>query len=218
MIAATTAAGIATEHEGDTWTGLIATDLTGPEILRAKAIGALRRWRWAGGAVVGLWTAGLLAGAIHPLGYALTLAEFAVFTGFALSLGSWISVRSRGVGGATGIVIGILFFVNIGYLFLWRAVGGFGGMAGVAPCMPFLIAVSPARYDEVMLLFGRYPSRPGFQVNEVADHVAAAVVGMLGYGFLAAVLAVFAVDGFDRAADRPARARPAPPRPQSEDD
>ena len=68
------------ERTRDTWLGLIATPLTGAEILRGKMLGSLWRVRDVVYALVGLWTVGLLAGAVHPLGY-LAAVAFLVISG-----------------------------------------------------------------------------------------------------------------------------------------
>jgi hypothetical protein len=68
------------ERRRDTWLGLIATPLTGREILRGKTQGSL--WKARDGAImmIGLWTIGLLAGAIHPIGL-LAAISFLVASG-----------------------------------------------------------------------------------------------------------------------------------------
>ena len=65
----TSAAGIATERAKETWNSLIATPLTVRDILRSKMLAALWQMPWMLATVLVLWTIGLIAGAIHPLGY-----------------------------------------------------------------------------------------------------------------------------------------------------
>lgn len=62
------------ERLRDTWLGLLATPLTGREIVRGKSRGALWRGREAIYWLVTLWLLGLASGAIHPLGFFASLA------------------------------------------------------------------------------------------------------------------------------------------------
>ena len=71
------AAGVVGERQRDTWLGLLATPLTGRDVVRGKSLGALWRSRTTVAALLGLWTVGLAAGAVHPLGYLTALAWLA---------------------------------------------------------------------------------------------------------------------------------------------
>ncbi len=83
------------ERRRDTWLGLIATPLTAREILRGKAFGAIWKVRWGALMLVAPWTVGLLAGAMHPLGYlaaVVLLAALGVFfahLGLLMALQEW---------------------------------------------------------------------------------------------------------------------------------
>ena len=81
------AAGIARERAQDTWSALLATPLTGRDIVLAKMRGAVWKMRGAGGLLVVLWTVGLLAGAVHPLGYASAIAGLGVNGHVVIDLG-----------------------------------------------------------------------------------------------------------------------------------
>ncbi|HEY2156400.1 MAG TPA: ABC transporter permease subunit, partial [Isosphaeraceae bacterium] len=154
-LAGTTAAGIPSEREDDTWISLLATPLNGAEILRGKALGALRRWRVPGLAALFLWTFGLFAGAIHPLGYALTLALFATYTMFALALGSFLSLHVRSTTRAIVATMGVLFVINGGHLLcLFPVPGRIDDVWRLAPLMPYMLDVAPGRYAQVQALFG----------------------------------------------------------------
>ena len=99
MVAGTAAEAVAAERDRDTWLGLIATPLTGWEILRAKMIGAVWKTRGVWFVMLALWALGLLSGAVHPLGFLAALASTAVSCGF-LSASGWR--RRCGRGRATG--------------------------------------------------------------------------------------------------------------------
>ena len=95
MAAGTAAAGIATERARETWNSLIATPLTARDILRSKMLAALWQMRWIITTLVVLWTIGLIAGAIHPLGYLAVVMEVAALTWFFLTRGMLVSVQAK---------------------------------------------------------------------------------------------------------------------------
>ena len=87
--------GVTDEREQDTWDSLLASPLTGFEILRGKAIGAA----WTilplglGPPILGLLGVG--CGAFRPLGLVALAFAMASLGGAALAVGLWISLRSR---------------------------------------------------------------------------------------------------------------------------
>jgi ABC-type transport system involved in multi-copper enzyme maturation permease subunit len=85
---------IATERVRDTWNSLISTPLSARDILRSKLLASLWRLRGLLLTLLVLWTMGLLAGAIHPVGYLLAVLEVAAWTGMLLAIGLWASVRA----------------------------------------------------------------------------------------------------------------------------
>ena len=89
MVAGAAAESVAAERERDTWLGLIATPLTGWEILRAKMLGAIWRTRGLALLMLALWIVGLLAGAVHPLGFLAALAGMVVSCGFLAAPGGF---------------------------------------------------------------------------------------------------------------------------------
>ena len=98
MAASTAATGIATERARETWTSLIATPLTAQDILRSKMLAALWQMRWVLTTMLVLWTIGLIAGAIHPLGYLAVVIELAALTWFFLARETLASVRATDLG------------------------------------------------------------------------------------------------------------------------
>ncbi len=143
-LAGTTAAGLPSEREDHTWISLLASPLNGAEILRGKALGALHRWRVPVVTALFLWTFGLVAGAIHPLGYALTLALFATYTAFALALGSFLSLHLRSTTRAIVAIVAVLFVLNGGYLLCLFPINGRGEFVFTAPIMPYVLDIAPA--------------------------------------------------------------------------
>ena len=86
-VAGASASAVTLEREHDTWDSLIATRLSGWEIIRGKVVGAIWGLRGFGGLLSLFWLVGLAAGAVHPLGLVLALLIVAVLTWFVASLG-----------------------------------------------------------------------------------------------------------------------------------
>jgi hypothetical protein len=95
---------IVTERTRDTLSGLLATPLTGAEILRAKMLGVAWRVRWWVAILVALWSLGLLTGAVHPLGYLATLLGLALTTWAGIALGVYGSLRAADAKQAANVV------------------------------------------------------------------------------------------------------------------
>jgi hypothetical protein len=91
------ALGVKRERDRDTWLGLIATPLSGWENLRAKMLGpVLSRLRGAL-TLIALWTVGLMAGAVHPLGFLAAITGLAALAWFCSALGVSRSLREGGM-------------------------------------------------------------------------------------------------------------------------
>ena len=95
VVAGYAAEGMMAERERETWLGLIATPLTGFEILRAKMIGAIRKARGLSSLMLALWLVGLMAGALHPVGFLVVVVGLVVSSWFLAALGVFVSLWSR---------------------------------------------------------------------------------------------------------------------------
>ncbi len=115
-VASDAAAGITSEREQDTWISLIATPLTGTEIVRAKILGAVWGTRHTAVVMGLLGIVGVLAGSLHPLGLLLALFELAAFIWFDAALGTWISLRTGDTIRALARAIACLLIINGGSL------------------------------------------------------------------------------------------------------
>jgi len=204
-VACSAAAGISSEREDDTWISLLGTTLTGWEILRGKALGALWRWRTAGLMVLVLWTFGLVAGAVHPLAYLLAVALFAAFTAFALALGTYFSLRARSTTRAMVATTSVLLVLNGGYLMCLSPLGHRIDPMWMAPCTPYVIGVAPETHATIQTLFGTYPSDSRRRLDVIASQVLTCVVSLVAYGVAAAALGAGVVGSFDGVAGRPRR-------------
>jgi hypothetical protein len=209
-VAAAAASGVTAEREGGTWVSLASTDLDGREILSAKMFGAIwgRRRLWA--LLVLLWTLGLAAGAIHPLGFVAAVVELAVFVGFAAALGTYVSLWSRSTTRATALTIALMAFLNGGYLFCCLPVRGAGTLV-LTGCTPSIQFLSLQSYDDFWAMLGRNPHRNGPDLAPLVDTLLACILGVGAYAVAAIALAWAAVHDFDAAVDRPWRERPAAP-------
>ena len=93
MVCGTAAMSMTVERDRGTWQSLITTSLTGWEILRAKMLAAIWRARNAGLTLIALWVVGLVAGAVHPLGFLSAVAGLIVIGPFYAALGVSLSLH-----------------------------------------------------------------------------------------------------------------------------
>ena len=201
------------ERERETWLGLIATPLTGREILRAKRLGAIWKARWLASLMLGLWTVGLLAGAIHPLGFLSAVVGLGFSSWFLASLGVFASMWSRDRNQASlwvlvpvGLLVGLSLvpFISPGTATALVAAG----------LIPFQAWASLLSFEDVRAL-AHSVAPPQFAVVGVKDLGAAWII--LGAGPTTTMaqavgayfLTRFAGRGFDAAVGRPVRPRNA---------
>ncbi|APW61854.1 ABC transporter permease subunit [Paludisphaera borealis] len=121
--AATLAAQIVAERDKKTWDSLLATPLTGPEILGSKMRGITRSlWqamRW----LVPLWLLGVVCDALHPLGFLTAAAGLCAVAALGLALGGAAALKP----GATSQTVN-------SQAALWMvALMGLGAMTILAP-------------------------------------------------------------------------------------
>ena len=90
-VAASSAVSLTGEREQDTWISLATTLLTPAEIVRAKQFGAVWSARRVGLALLAMWAAGLLLGAIHPLGVLAAAIYVAVIAWLIATIGVFAS-------------------------------------------------------------------------------------------------------------------------------
>jgi hypothetical protein len=91
------ALGVKRDRERGTWLGLIATPLSGWEILRAKMLGPVLSRLGGALTLIALWTVGLMAGAVHPLGFLAAVTGLAALAWFCSALGVSRSLREGGM-------------------------------------------------------------------------------------------------------------------------
>jgi hypothetical protein len=209
VIAGLAAEGVVAEKDRDTWLGLIATPLSGWEILRAKMIGAAWRARGFSLILAGLWIVGLLAGALHPLGFLAALIGLGATTWFFAALGTYVSLWSSNRKEATGQIMLPAMLTMVGFVppFLPSA---FGSVLMAAGSMSFLTWASVLSYEDIAAATrtGAFPQLVTVSIHtgEGAWKVLATVlIGMTAQLAGALLLTHAACRGFDVAVGRPMR-------------
>jgi ABC-type Na+ efflux pump permease subunit len=209
IVAGAAAEAVAVEKERDTWLGLIATPLSGREILRGKMLGAAWRARVPSLVMVGLWTVGLLSGAVHPLGFLAAMVGLVVSSWLCAAGGVYASLWSPDRKEATARVFLPLMLLppSATVLFLPQ---GWASVLMAAGSMPFLSWASLLSFEDVAAAsrMGAFPqlAASNIRTGEGAGRVLAAVlIGLIGQAVAAALLTRAACRGFDDAAGRPKR-------------
>jgi hypothetical protein len=208
-LVAATADSILAERERGTWLGLIATPLSGWEILRGKMLGPIWRTRGCVVLIVALWVLATLSGALHPLGLLASLASLIVIVGFSTAAGVTASLRSRERGSESVIVLlPILLLLSGLAVLLPGPVGGYVA-AGSSSYLPIWSLLT---YEDVHALVhsGAYPLlgasngiKPGVSARPV---MASWLTGMTVLAGLTFLLVRWSCRGFDAVVGRPVRA------------
>jgi ABC-type transport system involved in multi-copper enzyme maturation permease subunit len=131
IIAGSATETIAMERRKETWNSLLATPMSARAILQSALLATVWRIRQPIATLGVLWTMGLLAGALHPLGYLLAILNLAASVWLFTACGVRVSVRAQDPAVAAGHSFYLAFLT---LLFL---------------AMPFLL---PVRFNSV--LFG----------------------------------------------------------------
>ena len=210
------AEGLAGEKERDTWLGLLATPLSGWEILRAKMLGALWRARVVSLPMLALWTVGLLAGALHPLGFLAAVVGLVATSGLGMAFGTTVALWSRDRKQAT----------RTGHP--PRDVRAPGWSRGVRPAACAGEPLAGGRLDApadlgvaalvrrrlAAALLGSVPpleTSVNFPKTAAGTILAVWLTGLIGRLAVATVLTLAACRGFDAAAGRPNAGRAPTP-------
>src|SRR4029079_8997121 len=88
---------IAQEKEGDTWTILLASPLSGSAIVWGKALGVLRRLMWPMILAIAHFFLFMLAGVVSPTGFALVVVVMTCFISIWVATGVTLSLMFRKV-------------------------------------------------------------------------------------------------------------------------
>jgi len=211
LIAAGIAAtGLTEERARETWDSLLSTPLCPWELIRGKMIGAAWRVRWGALLLVALWSVGVLAGSIHPLGWGAALVLLAASIWLVTALGTYASLVSRDMGQASNWTLIPVLLLSGSFLVCYvRPVGKTVMLgSGSAPFVNALVLVSPADVREVGTSHGQRPFGPiramGLFTNERPGAVLQTyLLAVVAATSAAAWLSRAAVARFDQIAGRP---------------
>lgn len=106
------AASISREHDQRTLTSLLLLPIDRREILHAKWLGSILRYRHGCYLLMFAWLIGMMAGALHPLAVALLLVSSITYVVFIASTGLWLSALAPNTAIARlsmGVVLLLLF-------------------------------------------------------------------------------------------------------------
>ena len=194
LLLAARAAGLFTqEKERDTWLSLMATPLTGGEIVRGKTWGNLYSLRWAFVVLLACWSLGFFIAPDSLLTILVLSLVFLLSAWYVTNLGLFFSLRNKTTLRAMGATLGTLFFTGGGYLFcccmVVASTGGDGAEIMLAACIPFLIM---------------FPAMSFADSSAMAEPELAFAfgLGMIGYFVVSIILARYLSTRFDRLADR----------------
>ena len=200
LLLAARAAGLVTsEKEHDCWLSLLATPLSGREIMTGKMWGNLYGLRWPMLVLASAWTLGVV---IEP-GFIFAIVAmaftFLVTAWYATNLGLWYSLRSQTTLRSMGATLGTIVFTAGGYLFCCCVVFASGPGAEeqlfifLAPCIPFLLGFPGVAYIAI--------SNGNFLASE-ESLVVAFGLGIVLYIIVGFVLYALMTGDFNRLANR----------------
>lgn len=157
LLLAARAAGLVTsEKERDCWSSLLATPLSGREIMTGMMWGNLYGVRWPFFVMASAWALGLILEPTFAIAIVAMTGTFLLLAWYVTNLGLCFSLRSQTSLRAMGSTIGTLVFTAGGYLFCCcTMMAGSGGPSDalaimLAPCIPYLLGFPPAAYYAYM--------------------------------------------------------------------
>src|SRR5262249_39986810 len=159
MTAGVAADAITSERIRETWNSLIATPLSGRDILLSKLRAAVWRGRGVLPTLLVLWTIGLLAGSIHPVGYFASVLVLAGWTWLLLVLGLWAAVRARDPATTAGTSLSLLILPIISGLLPFMLPGRLNSVLLGLASEPFVTWLSLVSYRDVRAAM-HYPVYP----------------------------------------------------------
>jgi ABC-type Na+ efflux pump permease subunit len=204
---------IVSERARETWDSLIATPLSAREILRSKMLAALWRMRGLLAILLGLWTIGLVAGAIHAVGFVLSVLVVASLVWFVLTFGIYISVGAKDKAATTGPTMALVFFLTGSGALPFLLPGRLTSVVLGAGSPPFVVFVSLASYRDVRNA-GTYAVYPLLQWMNIATEegplrvAATCLIGILILAVAGLYLWRSSVNHFDRLIGRPFKTIP----------
>jgi ABC-type transport system involved in multi-copper enzyme maturation permease subunit len=205
-VAGASASSVTIERDEDTWVSLTATPLTGWQILRAKALGAVWNQRGFAAVLVFVWLVALLTSAVRPLGVLASIALVGVLTWLVAAVGIYFSLRATNTTRAlVSTIVALCLFNGYPFIFVFwfiRTISWDSSftLLGFMPRLAVAPLVSPDFVAEPW--WGA--ARPlAFYVDPLAFVPIGRLVLVVFYAGAAAVLTWRVVSRFDRWLDRP---------------
>ncbi len=174
-ISAAAASSITSERESDTWTSLATTLLTPVEVIRGKQFGAVWCARWLGIGLLSILAAGLVLGAMHPIGLFAGIAVLATSAWLTSAIGVLASTFARNSTRA-------LFFTAV-LVFLFVALTGW----------PSVFYSTLASYREMNYMWTGQIATGYSRASHVIPPLGGAALIAVGNVVLAAILSVLSV-------------------------
>jgi ABC-type Na+ efflux pump permease subunit len=213
--AGTVTEAIVSERARETWDSLIATPLTARDILRSKMLVALWRLRAILVILLGLWTLGLVAGAIHPVGFLFSVLFLAALIWFMLAFGIYISIGAKDMAATTGPTMALVFLLTGAGVLPLLLPGRINSVVLGAGSPPLVAFLSLASYRDVRNAW-HYPVYPFLQWMDIATDegsirvAATCLIGIALPAVAGFVLWRFSLTHFDRLIGRPFKTADAP--------
>jgi len=199
LLAARAAGLVTTEKERDCWLSLLATPLSGREIIRSKMWGNLYNARWPLIVLALHWALGVMIRPNYIVPALATLATFLLAAWYATNLGLCYSLHSQTTMRSLGATLATLIFTGGGYLFCCCTVmqnsgSGNDAMLMLTPCIPFLIVFPTVAYEEAQ-------NDQWFHFLDSGAEIAYGL-GIVGYLIVSVCLFAHMASNFDRLAGR----------------
>ena len=208
-----------TERTRETWNSLIATPLSGREILLGKLRACLWRMRGTLATVLALWTLGLLSGAIHPLGFLAAVLILASSTSLFLVFGLRVALTVPDRNDAAGRTVIPMLVPTISATLPFLLPARFSSVLWGLGSTPLLAALSLITYGELHHSLqhphGLYRAAEWIGLRSGEGPIAAALTCLIGI-IIPAIAARWiwndSLANFDRWVGRPWKTIPAVPR------
>ncbi len=202
--------GIVSERTRETWDSLIATPLSARDILRSKLLAALWRLRALLATLLALWTIGLVAGAIHPAGYLVSLIGVAAWTWLMLVFGMSVSLAAKDLAASTNRTVGLVFLTTGTLALPFFLPGMMNSVLLGASSPPFVAWLSLVSYRDVRNAwqYSVYPALQWMHIDTGEGFVSIVATCLIGV-IIPTVWGLYlwrdALANFDRLIGRPSK-------------
>jgi ABC-type Na+ efflux pump permease subunit len=210
---------LATERAKDTLSSLIATPLTGRDILHGKLLASLWRLRAIVITILALWTLGLILGAVHPIGYIAAVFTLVSSTAYFLAAGFQSGLQIQDHASAASRSMGLVILPIGSGILPFILPTAFSSIIWGAASTPLVTWLSLVSYREVSYAW-RYATYPlfhwlGMNTSEGALMVVlTCLIGIVAPAAVARWIWNHSIANFDRLVGRPVKdEREAAPRP-----